>query len=139
MPKYKNNLCKQGHDLTIHRKVFGGTQTRCGLCQDIRNAEATGKLSKQDNRLKLQKWRLKTYFGMTVSDFDAMASKQHNRCVICSSPPRGRWHYLHVDHNHRSGKVRGLLCNSCNLGLGKFKDDPAILRRAASYLEQHAS
>jgi hypothetical protein len=43
---------------------------------------------------------------------------------------------LHIDHHHGDGVVRGLLCNQCNLGLGLFRDDSSILRRAAEYLEQ---
>lgn len=62
-----------------------------------------------------------------------MLAAQNNRCGICekifSGPP-------YVDHDHATGKVRALLCNRCNLGIGHFYDDPALLQRAISYLQK---
>jgi hypothetical protein len=46
---------------------------------------------------------------------------------------------FHIDHDHKSGKVRGLLCSCCNTGIGFLKDDPRIMRKAADYVERHAS
>ena len=62
-----------------------------------------------------------------------MLDAQDYLCAICKGGPDGRGR-LHVDHDHESGRVRGLLCSNCNLGLGKFKDDPALVREAARYL-----
>lgn len=56
-------------------------------------------------------------------------------CEICGDPPSSRFSQLHVDHCHGKGHFRGLLCNNCNLGLGKFKDDPARLAAAIEYLK----
>ncbi len=76
----------------------------------------------------------------------AWLEKQGGGCAICgTSLPGGRWNTWHVDHDHQccgySQKtcgqcVRGLLCATCNVGLGQFKDDPDLLRAAADYLEQ---
>lgn len=73
-------------------------------------------------------------FGMTVAEYDALLEAQQSACAICrSSEPRGRGRF-HVDHDHNTGTVRGLLCNECNAGLGKFKDDPQLLEAAMTYL-----
>lgn len=73
--------------------------------------------------------------GLTKEQHQSMITAQGDRCLICGSTSSdGR--ALRIDHDHATGRIRGLLCNSCNLGLGKFKDDPALLRSAAVYLEQ---
>lgn len=57
-------------------------------------------------------------------------------CAICQSPENGRYAHLSVDHNHDTGKIRGLLCNNCNRGIGLLKDDPKILEQAKEYIEK---
>jgi hypothetical protein len=77
----------------------------------------------------------KYLYGMTDEQFAAMLDKQGGACAICHATEwNGRHPVPHVDHDHATGKVRGILCHSCNLGLGKFKDDPDLLRAAIAYL-----
>jgi hypothetical protein len=61
-----------------------------------------------------------------------MLDKQNGMCAICQTAPAA-----HVDHDHETGAVRALLCFNCNGGLGQFRDDPAVLRAAADYVEEH--
>jgi hypothetical protein len=81
----------------------------------------------------------KKLYGITAAQFSQMLSDQGGVCAICQTPdwpaPSGQAG-PHVDHDHVTGKVRGILCQSCNHGLGKFKDDPKRLRAAADYLER---
>ena len=73
-------------------------------------------------------------YGITVEQLQAMIRTSKGRCAICQrKPKRGR---LVVDHDHSSGRVRGLLCRSCNYCMGGFKDSPELMRRAARYLEK---
>lgn len=78
----------------------------------------------------------KTY-GITGDDYRRLMVLQQGRCAICGRVPRSR--RLAVDHDHKTGAVRGLLCASgdhgCNKGLGYFNDDVEILRRAVAYLD----
>lgn len=74
---------------------------------------------------------MRRQYGISWAEFDELELAQEGRCLLCRSKP-DRWH---VDHDHRTGKVRALLCHKCNVGLGWFDDDPEKLRRAASYLE----
>lgn len=76
--------------------------------------------------------------GVPAGFFDLTHGIQGGVCAICLGPPAegDRGDRLHVDHDHVTGEVRGLLCSHCNTALGKFRDDPARLRRAAEYLER---
>jgi hypothetical protein len=74
--------------------------------------------------------QLKTNYGLTLDDFRQMSVKQAGRCAVC-----GEERQLCVDHDHRSGAVRALLCQKCNRGLGHFDDNPALLECAAAYLK----
>jgi len=83
--------------------------------------------------------RLKKY-GISITDYERMFTQQNGVCAICRRPERNENRYgllsLSVDHDHKTGKVRGLLCQDCNRGLGQFKDDPVLVRSAADYLER---
>jgi hypothetical protein len=74
---------------------------------------------------------LKRTFGLAPEDLAALIEAQAGTCAICDGPPQ------HIDHDHATGKVRGVLCGPCNMGLGQFQDDPARLRTAATYLDRH--
>ncbi len=87
-------------------------------------------------------WRVPLYrrlYGMTVADYDRMLASQDGGCAICGTKTRGSKPgcRLAIDHDHESGKVRGLLCGDCNTAIGKFRDDPALLEKAAKYIKQH--
>ena len=83
-------------------------------------------------------WRDSHYkrtFGITAAEYDRMLAEQHGGCAICgSSVADATGRKLAVDHCHDSGRVRGLLCYSCNLAIAKLKDDPDLAERAAQYL-----
>lgn len=77
---------------------------------------------------------LKRKFGITQAEYDRLLRQQRGGCAICGDTrPDGRT--LHIDHDHRTGSVRGLLCLSCNQGLGQFKESPARLAMAIEYLK----
>ena len=73
-------------------------------------------------------------YGLTVSGYDELLVLQGGRCAICFTLPPDLGPVLHVDHCHKSGRVRGLLCHNCNTGIGSLREDPDILRSAISYL-----
>ena len=77
-------------------------------------------------------------YGLTEADYQALLKTQGGKCAICLKPcSTGK--ALAVDHNHDTGQVRGLLCMSCNTGLGKFKDDRSLLLAALNYLRLGAN
>jgi len=80
---------------------------------------------------------LRRNFNLTPEGYDALLASQGGLCAICLEPPHGKKYRAHVDHNHVTKKVRGILCMMCNQALGLFKEDLARLRRAMEYLEKH--
>lgn len=88
-----------------------------------------------DRRRKLR------LLGTTPEEWDRLFALQGGVCAICGQPEteilRGKVRRLAADHDHLSGKARGLLCHHCNLGLGRFRDDPSLLLAAIQYLEEY--
>lgn len=77
---------------------------------------------------------LKQRYGITLEEYRTMAANQGHRCKICNTHQDDLKVKLHVDHCHTSNKIRGLLCENCNRGLGMFKDSIDLLDKAKEYL-----
>ena len=87
-----------------------------------------------------RKSNLKTLYGMTLAEYNALLREQGGVCALCRKAAPGtnsRNDKLVVDHCHTTGAVRGLLCHTCNRALGLLKDDAVLLRRAITYLAKH--
>jgi hypothetical protein len=80
-----------------------------------------------------RKSHLKRKFGLTPTEYEAKLEAQGGGCALCGREP-GPGRQLDIDHDHKTGAVRGLICNTCNQGLGQFRDDPIRLAYAAAYL-----
>jgi hypothetical protein len=76
---------------------------------------------------------LKKHYGISLEDYEFLFHSQGAKCAICkSTKPKGKgWH---IDHDHKSGQIRGILCHYCNLGIGHFKDNERAIRSAIEYL-----
>jgi hypothetical protein len=138
-------VCNDALSSAGHRRRMADPEYAARRRQSRVNWWAAAKADGRSRGLAKQ-YHLKRY-QLTPDGFIAMLAAQRHRCAICECLLTGA-RDTHVDHDHaccpdegRScGKcVRGLLCTDCNTGLAKFRDDPAILRRAASYLENVAS
>jgi hypothetical protein len=102
----------------------------CKLCA----IKAHSELSKKHRH----RWNLKYNYGVTLAEYEAMFEAQGGRCAICRGlPPENRKTRLAVDHCHDTKKIRGLLCDACNRGIGYFKDSPELLRTAIAYVLSH--
>lgn len=96
----------------------------------------TNKEYKRDKE-KTREAAWKRCYGITRYDYNQMFEAQDGCCAICKTKKIGRGHtHFHVDHDHTSGVVRGLLCDKCNRGLGYFNDDWTVLERASEYLKK---
>lgn len=87
-------------------------------------------------------YKLKCTFGITLEEYNALSEEQDHLCAICRKPETvvgngKRVRKLAVDHDHTTGKVRGLLCTGCNTALGRFNDDITLLEKAIHYLKSY--
>lgn len=93
---------------------------------------------KEKNPDKVLNKRYKERYGITYEQYKDMLKEQNHKCFLCGADEvdvtRSK---LCVDHCHATGKIRKLLCHSCNCGLGHFNDDPEILKKAVAYLENN--
>lgn len=120
-----------------------GVSTYCKLCQLEYQRERYAKPeikrkhklsleeSKERRLLAMRKYMLKKQYGLTLEAYDDLLARNDGKCWICGMD-NGRT--LHVDHNHDTGEVRGLLCYKCNVLLGYANEDTALLRKAIMYL-----
>jgi Autographiviridae endonuclease VII len=126
-----------------------GHASRCRECtskgvrewKDRRKAE--GNPWSIGPQLRRKHWLNRSH-GITPAQFNQMLVEQGGGCALCCEPESiahqsGTIKELSVDHCHDTDRIRGLLCSKCNQGLGLFKDDPTLLRRAADYIERHVS
>lgn len=125
------SLCQQ----TLSRSDFSPKCAYCKVCraESIRARRAARKghtpyMTEQIRRMP------KHLQGLPFVSYETIAERHGEFCGICSAPPKGR--RLHIDHSHKSGAVRGLLCGRCNMVLGRLEDDPALFDKAAAYLRR---
>ena len=85
----------------------------------------------QSRRYPDSAYRFRKY-GLSVVEYNRLLAQQNGVCAICREPDRE----LCVDHDHRTGRVRALLCNGCNSAIGFLRESPLLARAAATYLEQ---
>jgi len=106
---------------------------RVYACRTCRSSPALRNPETWYRKKARAKWR-KLGINITWDEYEALEKAQGGRCAICGEIPENQ--RLSVDHCHESGKIRGLLCQPCNLGLGSFKDDKELLGKAKAYLEK---
>ena len=110
------------------------------LAWQLRNADRYAELLRRRNaspeyKKALRESHLKRKYGLTLDDYHVMLEAQRGGCAICAAPePDGQ--SLHVDHDHDTGAVRGLLCFTCNAGIGMFDHDIVLLSAAVQYLRR---
>jgi hypothetical protein len=113
-------------------RLLGGYRSACKDCERPYNRQYN---QSAVGREVQRRSKLKATYGITPEQYAALLKKQGGRCALCKRRPGQR--KLAVDHDHISGKVRGLLCIGCNTGLGALQDDPTLIRLGAKYVESH--
>lgn len=129
---FQNFCCKQ-HSKSFYKKTPKG-RLSLKKYEQVRIRKEPYKL-KQKIRSKKQKL---SQFGLSIEEYEFLKIDQKNLCKICMQPEKakinGKLISLAVDHCHKTGKVRGLLCRDCNIGIALLKESPYVFRRAIKYL-----
>lgn len=127
-------------EFSKHAACAGGVRSRCKDCTSSEAAGYVKRKKENDPSWQRDRWLRQTY-GIGLREYEVMLAEQSGVCAICRRPEtviwRGMLRPLAVDHDHDTGRVRGLLCANCNQGLGLFADSPDRLRSAAAYVEAH--
>lgn len=106
-----------------NRSTPSGYMTYCKPCHNRKGYESRERHGGNRN------YHLRRRYGITAEHFDTMLAEQDGLCAICREAPAG-----HVDHDHATGRVRGLLCFNCNGALGQFRDRTDLMLRAVAYV-----
>lgn len=122
----KKRFCIKGHDTQIVGRYRSNYE--CIGCSKARRLRDPGHI----RDLKYQ-----SKFGITLVQYNVMFAAQNGLCLGCYKHQKDIKRAFAVDHDHTTGKIRGLLCGNCNVALGNAQDDPIILRRLADYREIH--
>lgn len=118
-----------------NRKSKDGSTSWCKTC-----ANTSSKAWNKVNLEKAKDFKLKRRYGISFEDYCQLLRRQNGTCAICKNPENyfdyrtKKLKLLSVDHDHKNGNVRGLLCEPCNKALGLFKDNIDALNRAVKYL-----
>lgn len=103
----------------------------CGVFKELKEFGKSSGYCKKCKTKQSREYILQKKFGLSESQYNIAVKSQSGKCLICKSETK-----LVIDHNHNTGEVRGLLCNSCNTGIGLLKDNPKILESAIEYLNK---
>lgn len=127
------SVCKKSkkfRDFYKDRRNNPPFASTCKVCSKERSKRFYEE--KPEYRQMIRNGGLKHRFGITQFDYFEMLKEQEGVCAICKLKYEK---HLHVDHDHETGEIRGLLCKQCNHGLGNFKDNPTYLKNAIEYLD----
>jgi hypothetical protein len=153
--------CRKTKAVTSYTRLSGtsdGFREHCKQCAKQYNAAYFANLSEEEKQRRYQRdkeWKaanvermriswhrakLKKY-GMTQQDYEQLLLAQNGVCAICRREERGKVNGrtlpLSIDHDHTTGRVRGLLCGKCNTSLGGFEDNQTFIMSALTYLQRH--
>jgi len=117
---------KSFEEFPRNRNSADGRHSYCKTCHNARGRETVQRLYGNSRH-----YHLVRKYGVGASEIAELIEAQRGMCAVCRERPASQ-----VDHDHQTGRVRGVLCGGCNAGLGQLKEDPEIIRRAIAYLNR---
>ena len=135
----KCTKCKEHFPLIRFKKDKSRKDGRSSWCKKCHSKSSCSYQKREENKERINKnkdrYRIKMY-GLTEKKYQKLLKNQDNKCKICRKKPDK---VLAIDHCHKTGEVRGLLCKKCNSGIGFLKDNPGFMAEALFYLLESES
>ena len=120
-----------------YERYKGGLDTFCKICRNLHRKRMQQKKKPKRSKEHHRKVNLKYNYGLSIEEFNSLLESQQYSCKICkTTSPIGKHNQWCVDHCHKSGKLRGILCPKCNMALGLFNDSIESLEQAIAYLKE---
>jgi hypothetical protein len=129
--------CERAYNLRLYHEKgdLHAAEKRARYAADPEHARLIHQIwryaNEDSHRRRSRDWWLRNAYGLSSDEYEALYEVQDGACAVCDR----HFGVLHVDHNHVTKEIRGLLCGNCNRMLGMVREDPEVLRRAAEYLE----
>lgn len=132
------SYCKEEKDITDFYAKKGGKNGNMPHCKKCHNKESRAWQKKNPitNAKNRRNYTLRTKYGLTPESYKLLLESQNNCCKVCNKELVPGF-LTHVDHNHLTKKVRGILCNSCNVAIGFLRESPIIAKNIIRYLESN--
>ena len=130
----KCNRCEEIKSISnfyVNLNMRDGHSNMCKQCSTAKQKQLN---ASKEKKLLFKENNLKRNYDLTQEEYNKILLEQGNKCIICGKDQSESQKAFAVDHNHITGRVRGILCSWCNTGIGLFKDDPKTLYRAIQYL-----
>ena len=137
-------LCSKCKQIKSYDDFSVSARNRSGRMSDCKSCRNAHRKATHDP-LRARGYNLRRNYQLTNEQYELRSQSQDNACAIClmhvSAMPlhKNQLGYLHVDHDHKTGVVRGLLCTHCNTALGYVREDPIIVHALLAYLQLHGS
>lgn len=134
----KDYIAKNKEKRTIYMREYRKTEKHKEYIKQYRNTTKYKQAQrKREQKRDRRAMELKYKYGITVDEYNILLEAQSGKCAICkTNSPGGKFNNFHVDHDHNTNKIRGLLCMNCNTALGSLKEDINIIEAMLHYITE---
>lgn len=130
--------CGETKPFDAYHKDKNSSDGRTYSCKQCANARSRKHHADNKEDPEYQRRMRGSYFkykyGISLEEYEQKVEEQNHQCAICGTPIKTHSNHTHLDHDHETGALRGMLCTNCNRGLGHFQDSEENLRKAIDYL-----
>lgn len=132
----KCRLEKDQSLFSIDKSRRDGLQPRCKSCSALANKEYKARKDPRELKKNQYKAFIKHKYGVSVEWVEERLAAHNNKCKVCGAKMELHTNTVAIDHCHKTGEVRDIVCKKCNTAMGHFRDDPKLIAKAIDYLTE---